>query len=316
MRAAFGDDVIMTNNATCAMVPGMTPSGKFARKVIPKHIPLNEVLAQITEISTLPHLALRVMQVANDPEAGAAELKNVVEADAALSARVLRTVNSSAYGLQSKITNLHYAISYLGFNQIRNLAVTALVSEAFKQQSTVGRYDREALWRHIVSVGICARMLATRKRMPNFEDAYLAGPLHDFGIILEDQHLHAAFEAMIHALDGTRLLNEMEQEYLGFDHGTLGLWVGRNWKFPLAVLSSIQYHHHSQKCLNEHLPIVQCVEVANFLCSFKGITSIGVNLVPPPKETIIALMLTKEDLKVLITDLDSEILRYESLFKV
>lgn len=292
------------------------PSGKFARKIIPKHIPLNQVLAQITEISTLPHLALRVMQVANNPEAGAAELKNVVEADAALSARVLRTVNSSAYALQSKITNLHYAISYLGFNQIRNLAVTALVSEAFKQQSTVGRYDREALWRHFVSVGICARMLAARKRMPNFEDAYLAGLLHDFGIILEDQHLHASFEVMIHALDGTRLLNEMEQEYFGFDHETIGLWVGRNWKFPPAVQSSIQYHHASQKCLNEHLPIVQCVEVANFICSFKGITSIGINLVPPPKETIVALMLTKEDLKVLITDLDSEISRYESLFKL
>ncbi|NLX14093.1 MAG: HDOD domain-containing protein [Phycisphaerales bacterium] len=291
-------------------------SGALARRAIPKHIPLNQVLARINEISTLPHLALRVMQVANDPEAGAAELKNVVEADAALSARVLRSVNSSAYALQTKITNLHYAISYLGFNQIRNLAVTALVSEAFKLRGTIGRYDRAELWRHIVSVGICARMLAARKRIPNYEDAYLAGLLHDFGIILEDQHLHDSFEAMIIALDGTRSLSELEEEYLGFNHSTIGLWMGKNWKFPPAVQSSIQYHHASHKCTNEHVPIVQCVEIADFICSFKGITSVGINLVPPPKDTIMAMELTKDDLKVLITDLDTEILRYESLFKV
>lgn len=306
----------MSDNATVTMASDTVGRGKFARKAIPKHIPLNQVLARITEISTLPHLALRVMQVANDPEAGAAELKNVVEADAALSARVLRTVNSSAYALQSKITNLHYAISYLGFNQIRNLAVTALVSDSFKQQVTVGRYDRAELWRHFVAVGICARMLAARRRIADFEDAYLAGLLHDFGIILEDQHVHDSFAAMIQALDGTRGLCEAEEEYLGFDHPTIGLWVSNQWKFPPPVRSTIQYHHDSQKCANEHLPIVQCVEVANFICSLKGITSVGINLVPPPRETIMAMLLTKDDLKVLITDLDSEIARYESLFKL
>ena len=70
----------------------------------------------------------------------------------------------------------------MGFNQIRNLAITASVSHSFKTENVSGTYRRAGLWRHLVSVGICARLIAARSRMSAFEDAFLAGLLHDFGI--------------------------------------------------------------------------------------------------------------------------------------
>ena len=73
--------------------------------LVPPSDALESALRRIDEISTLPQIALRVMQVANDPHSGAADLKEVMESDAALSARVLRCVNSSAYALRTKITN-------------------------------------------------------------------------------------------------------------------------------------------------------------------------------------------------------------------
>ena len=72
---------------------------------------LDAVVRDIHEISTLPHIAIRVMEVANDPNSGAVDLKEVMESDPALSARVLRVVNSSAYGLRERVTNLQYAIA-------------------------------------------------------------------------------------------------------------------------------------------------------------------------------------------------------------
>jgi len=282
----------------------------------PKQVPLEAVVARATEVSTLPHIALKVMEVARNTESTAADLKAVVEGDPSLSARVLRTVNSAAYAVRSKVTNLHQAISLLGFNQIRNLAITASVSHSFKTDHVSGPYRRSGLWRHLVSVGICARLIAARTRMSHFEDAFLAGLLHDFGIMIEDQHAAKGFRAMLENLDDSRPLSAAEQEYLGFDHAVLGARVAEAWKFPAAVKAAIRLHHMSEKCVGESLPIVRCVELANFVCTLKGISSIGLNTMAPPYEAIKALSFRKEDVKVLVTDLDEEMVHYESLYQL
>lgn len=293
---------------------GIDTQSTMTAEPVPKHVPLDQIVRRVTDVSTLPHVALRVMEMANDSDASAADLKTIVEGDPSLSARVLRTVNSSAYAVRSKVTNLHQAISLLGFDQIRNLAITASVSRSFKQDSVIGSYRRAELWRHLVSVGICARLIATRRRMSNFEDAFLAGLLHDFGIILEDQHARKGFKAMMLSLDESRTLVEAEQEYLGFDHTTLGVRLANLWKFPPAVRAAIRFHHLTDKCGDDYAPIVQCVEVANFICTLKGIPSVGLKLIVVPQRTLNELSFKKEDIKILVTDLDDEMARYESLF--
>ena len=277
---------------------------------------LDDVVWRIDEISTLPHIALKVMKVASDPESGAADLKDVVESDAALSARLLRCVNSSAYAVRTRITNLQQAVAYLGLKQIRNLAVTASVSEMFKTDATINNYSRTGLWRHLVSVGICARMIAMRLKMPNFEDMFLAGLLHDIGIILMDQHVHESFTTIIGSLDGKTPLAKVEREHLGFDHTTLGESVARNWVFPEPVKAAIRYHHASQAYRGSETNVVRCVEVANLLCTLKGISSVGMKLVEFSRPAVAGLSMTKEDIAILVEDLDAEFDANAGLFQI
>ncbi len=278
---------------------------------------LRQVLSQIDEISTLPHIAVRVMEVAGDPDSGAADVKEVLEGDPALTARLLRCVNSSAYPVREKITNLQQAVAYLGIKQLRNLALTASVSELFRVEGGIGPYRRSALWRHMVSVAICARMIARRLKFANAEDVFLAGLMHDVGIILEDQFAHQHFCRMIaQSLAREKLLVQSEREWFEFDHTTLGEQVAKRWRFPELVGSAIRHHHGSivyEKA--DKLP-VRCVELANMICSVKGITSVGVNLVRYLDPERAALGLGKDDLAVLARDLDLEISRNESLFHV
>ena len=235
---------------------------------------LDAVACQVTEISTLPQVALRVIEVAKDPDSGAADLKAVVEGDPALSARVLRMVNSAACGLRSTVTNLHQAIGFLGFSRVRNLAMTASVSEIFKEEEATGAYRRSELWRHLVSVGICARLVASRFGVADFEDAFLAGLLHDIGIILEDQGAHERFREMLGTLgEGTPLCTS-ERKWLGFDHCELGAKVAEAWRFPATAWAAIRFHHESEKYTGAGAEIVRCVEVANVICTIKGITSV------------------------------------------
>lgn len=275
---------------------------------------VDSLVAQIEEISSLPQVALRVMEVANDAESSASDLKQAMENDMSLCARVLRCVNSSAYALRTRVTNLQQAIAYLGTKQIRNLAMTASVSELFSKNEKIGPYSRAALWRHNVAVGICSRMICMRRRIDAFEDAFLAGLLHDIGIVLEDQHVHAQFADVIHALTESRSLTAIEREHLGFDHATIGGKLAEKWGFPETVSAAIRWHHMAVGYRGEAIDVVRCVEVANLLCTAKGISSVGVKLVKPSAATMTGLSLTRQDVIVLAEDLERELATNASLF--
>lgn len=284
---------------------------------IARPVPTVEALARkIDEISTLPHVALQVVRIASNEASSAADLKKVMENDVALSARILRCVNSSAYALRTKITNLQHAITYLGMKQIRNLAITASVADLFKKDERIGNYRRQDLWRHLVSVGICSRLIAMRRKIGDFEDAFLAGLMHDIGIVLEDQHVHDHFSRLIQSLDGEKTLVEMERSRLNFDHTTLGEMVAENWKFPDLVKATIRHHHASVLYRGPAIQVIRCVEVANLLCTLKGITSVGLKLVRTSMPAIEGLSLTRDDLAVLAEDMDTELKQNASLFTV
>ena len=276
---------------------------------------MDEVARRIYEISTIPQIALRVMEVANDPKSGAADLKAVVEGDAALSARLMRCVNSAAFGTRTRITNLQQAVAFLGLKQVRNLAMAASVGKLFRQDELIGLYRRSELWRHLVSVGICARLIAMRLNFANFEDMFLAGLLHDVGIIFEDQHVHSSFFALVRSLDESRTLPEMERRHLGFDHTELGEKIARTWGFPETVVAAIRHHHSSSVYEGDHADVVRCVEVANLICSLKGITPVGTQLVHESHGAIDGLSMNRNDLIVLAKDLDHELELNGGLFQ-
>jgi len=279
-------------------------------------VTLEQVLRRIEEISTLPHVAVRVMDVANDPDSSAADLKEAMECDPALCARVLRCVNSSAYAVRGKITNLQHAIAYLGLKQVRNLALAAAVSELFKNNEQIGTYRRSNLWRHMVASGICVRMIALRLGFRNFEDMFLAGLLHDVGIILEDQHVHLQFRKAINHLDEGKPLTTVEQEHLGFDHTILGEKIARQWRFPEPVCVTVRYHHTSAAYRGEHVDVVRCVEVANLICTAKGISSVGMKLVTFSRPAFEGLSLKRDDVLVLAESLDEEMQKSAGLFDI
>ena len=276
----------------------------------------DEVIGRVSEISTLPNIAMKVMEVANDPDSSVLDMKSAIEMDPALGARVLRCVNSSAYSLREKVSSVQRAISFLGMRQIRNLALTASVADLFAREETIGSYRRRGLWQHLVAVGIGARLIAMRQRMPDFEDAFVAGLLHDIGIVLEDQYAHEHFRKVIADLDNNTSLVEAERNRLGFDHASLGARVAGNWRFSETVKAAIGYHHNSVDYRGEAIMIVRCVEVANLICTLKGYSSVGRKLVSVPQSALSVLSLTREHLSVLAHDVGGELTKNASLFNL
>ena len=277
---------------------------------------LTTVLRQIDEVSTIPQMAARFLQVASDPEVRLDQLREALAADPAMVTRVLRLVNSSAFSVQQKITNLDQAITFLGIKQVRSVAVAVSVSELFRVRGRLGSYSRAGLWRHMVAVGIASRLLAVRLGSPNGEDFFLAGLLHDIGIVLEDQYVHQQFCQIIRSLNPGKTLIECEHEHVGFDHTALGESMAQRWGFPDSVRAAIRHHHDSAGYDQENKAVVRCVELANVICSDQGITSVGVNLVKPVTPEDLEIPLGQEDLAMFVEDLNGELANSVGLFKL
>jgi HD-like signal output (HDOD) protein len=262
-------------------------------------VPAPEVLVKrlfqrIGEVSSLPAVAIRIIEVANDSTTGAEDLHEAVQFDAALAMRIVRTVNSSYYALQNKVADLKLAITLLGFKEIRNLAMTAYVAQLFTKDAGYGTYTREGLWNHLIGVGAVARLIAETSRRVPPREAYLAGLLHDLGWILIDQYLHQPFCRVLDMLDQERPIREAEHEVFGFDHTELGEFVAAQWHLPEHLTTTIRYHHAPWEYVGEQHEMVYAVALANFLCNAKELTSLGVaDTEMPPAEVFSGLGLDK-----------------------
>ena len=266
---------------------------------------VKRLFSRISEVSTLPTVAVKIIEVANDPTTGAEDLLGAVQFDTALATRIMRTVNSSYYSMQNKVADLKLAITLLGFKEIRNLAMTAYIAQLFKKGSGHGSYTREGLWNHMIGVGIVAQLVAeTCQRVPPRE-AYLAGLLHDIGLILEDQYLNKPFCKVIDLLTEDTPLRDVERQVMGFDHAELGEYVASQWSLPRHLTATIRYHHSPLEYEGEHRDMVCVVALADFFCNVKGLTQLGVrNMQMPPPEIFATLGLRKEHIAQIWAQLD------------
>jgi putative nucleotidyltransferase with HDIG domain len=281
-----------------------------------RKLSLDTAVRRVHELSTLPQVALQIIRMVQQPLMGAAELTRAIEGDPALCARLLRCVNSAAYGLRFKINTVQRATAYLGFKTVRNLALTNTISDSFRKELRLEGYSRLGLWQHMVSVAVSARMIARRVAVIDFEEVFLAGLLHDLGLILEDQYLHEQFVAVVESLDGTRPLPEVERQVLGFDHTVYGQRVAEIWKFPDTALAAIGYHHTPETYSGPHERVLACVALAELLCTLKGRPEMQRAPIAPCPRVLEILGLDIEGLKVIRDDLDQEFAEHSTLFQV
>jgi HD-like signal output (HDOD) protein len=285
------------------------------RNEIPEAL-LQRLFRRISEVSSLPAVASRIVQLANDPNTGADDLLGAIRGDPALAMRIMRTVNSSYYALDEKVANLKQGITLLGFNEVRNLALTAYVAPLFRESGQHGEYTRGGLWNHMVGVGMVARYIAGLVRTVPPQEAYLAGLLHDLGLVLIDQYLHRPFCRIIDLLTEKNRLCDLELQLLGFDHATLGQFVTEEWHLPEHLSVSIGSHHAPKEYSGPHRDIVYVVALANFFCHLKEVTSLGVRNVEMPSPDLFAeLGIHKREVAAILDRVD-EILQAADVMAV
>ena len=146
------------------------------------------------------------------------------------------------------------------------------------------------------------------------EEAYVAGLLHDIGLILLDQTLRRHFVLVLEEISPTVPTCSVETQVLSFDHATLGGYVAQRWNFPQQIVDAITYHHAPLNYSGPHKEIVYLVTIANYLCSRAGRTSLGVhNVAAPPDEVYSGLGLDHVSLTIICSELEATLDKAEAL---
>lgn len=204
-------------------------------------ITLNELIETVnrSEIASIRSTLTKIIEIIHNPDSSMVELKEAIEVDPPLTAKVLRLANSAYYGNRGKIGTILEAIIHVGFDTIKELALNQKVLELFKRERNINGYSRRSLWIHSVGVAICNKLIARREFCQIGDDMYTAGILHDIGIIVEDQFLtDALLKAIQMANEKKRSLLEAEVEILGYHHEDIGARLAESWEFP-PTLSSV-----------------------------------------------------------------------------
>ena len=239
------------------------------------------------ELSTFPDIYHRIMEVLRSPASSARHVARVVGMDASLSARLLRLVNSPFYGFPSRIETMDRAVAIVGMNEVTTLAMGLSLVRRFKDLPA-SCLDMKAFWKHCISCGILARLLAGYKVGLPEERHFVAGLLHDLGRLAMLKRLPGfCAEAMRRSQERGIPLYEAERALLGYDHAQVARELFTLWRLPEPLVQAVGRHHAPAQdggAQRSGARDAAFVQLADILALCSGMGASGSMLVPPMRD--------------------------------
>lgn len=209
---------------------------------------IQELIDNANALISLPEVALRVNEIANNPNSTTEDMATLLSQDPALVVRLLRIANSPYYGLSKEIETINHAVAVLGTNKIRDLVLSSSASDAFDgiPNNLITMQD---FWHHSLYCGLLAQILAKKSKKANADSIFIAGLLHDIGQLLMFNQLPAkSHEVIILLMEGSEELDtfEAERHIFGFDHMQVGAALIKSWHLPPLLEECVGFHHEPQ----------------------------------------------------------------------
>lgn len=215
-------------------------------------------------VFSLPKVYFELQEALKDPDKTFQDLGHIISYDPALSARLLKIVNSAFYGFPSKIETISQAVSIIGMDQLSDLALATLVIDKF-QGIPNSLFSMEKFWRHSMACGVAARSISEFRGDRNVERLYLAGILHDIGrLVIFKKEPTMARDVIYRSEEQQESICLSERELMGFDHADVGRELLKAWRLPPRLVEAVGCHHQPQTA--KEFPIeAAIVHTANYI---------------------------------------------------
>jgi HD-like signal output (HDOD) protein len=184
-----------------------------------------------------------VLGAVDNTNISASRLGNLIERDQALTAKVLRVANSPFYGFSRKISTIDLAIVVMGLNTIKEIVLSLAIQKFFTNINPL-IFNVKSFWQYSVFCGSCARLLARKLGYRLVGEAFVAGLMHDIGILIIIQYFYDHFKKIreLIRLQDVSLIRA-EKLVLKCTHCDIGAWIAEKWNLPSQLCRAIRYHH-------------------------------------------------------------------------
>ncbi|MBI3304017.1 MAG: HDOD domain-containing protein [Deltaproteobacteria bacterium] len=237
---------------------------------------------RIRELPTVPEVYSRVVAVIDNPRSSVWEVEKIVRQDPAITAKILRLVNSPLYGLRSPASTVAQAVRTIGYDALKQIVLTSSVISLFRPDKNP-LLSPKAYWGHCLGTAAAARQLALCLGEEHPEEFFVAGLLHDIGKLVHNQYLPEKFHAVLTRAASERLtVADAERALLGFSHDQTGGLLVQRWGLAPAIQRAVAYHHAPavEDCLPPtlHEHVVHCADI---ISAALGLGASGSHRLPP-----------------------------------
>jgi putative nucleotidyltransferase with HDIG domain len=231
---------------------------------------LDDYINQIKTLPPAPRVLSQLLILLNEVDLYAGRIVDLIALDPALTAKVLQRCNNAASGFGRPISDLHEAVTQVGFNAIYRL-VAMVVGEGLlsSEQPGYGIATGE-LWEHSVTTAVAARVIA-RKLDGGENVAFTAALLHDIGKLVLGGFLEGCQQTLLKETgpSGHSFL-EAEKAILGVNHAEIGGRVLAQWNFPDDLVSAV-WHHHDPAKARPHEQLAAYVHLGDIIAHCLGL---------------------------------------------
>ncbi|MCH7689194.1 MAG: HDOD domain-containing protein [Planctomycetes bacterium] len=205
----------------------------------------DKLIGKIDQLHSSPQISQKILSLTKNPDYNLNEVTKWLENDPAMTARILRTVNSSRYGLRHKVTNVKQAAAYIGQRSLRLITLTFGLVETLTRGVSSNLYME--YWRRALTMATVSSHFVTAEKKTSMEDRYTAGLLADTGVLVFAQIHKDEYAELFESVDHGPELLELEQQQFGCDHATLGARLLENWELPETLVTAVMHHHEDRE---------------------------------------------------------------------
>lgn len=226
---------------------------------------LTQRIKHVANLPAMPSILSRLCETLNR-KSNQIDIDKAVEQisyDKSLAAQCLRLANSALFRQRGDVATVREAVFALGLWRIRDLAFSCSLPMVFANLK--GAVGKEVFWRHALGTASVAQGLGHELRVKGTEEIYLAGLLHDIGILVNGVLFAEEFgEVFQEAIQKKAPLEEVERNILGFTHAESGRILAELWRLPLDLSEVIEYHcrPQDQRTANDVTLLVRAADLA------------------------------------------------------
>jgi HD-like signal output (HDOD) protein len=260
-----------------------------------------QIVRKIRQLKSLPIVIQKIIASLGDPDSPLTDVVQLIEQDPAITANLLKILNSAHFGLMGKVDSVQRAVTLLGTRRVTELVLTYGFSKDLQKALNGYRLGKGELWKQSLACAMTAKRFAEHRQLDDLPVIYTAALLKDIGkVVLSEYVGHTIGEIQQKVIHEGMSFIEAEKACIGVDHAAIGGMIARQWHFTPKMTFMIENHHLTTPEARQDPPTTM-LYLADMVAMMVGA---GTGVDGPQdsvrEDSFNAFGLTEEELKVLM----------------